>query len=203
MSSVTDYEFAALLEDYRRASRQISGLTRLQYQLCALTLLIAGAILAVLTTSVSTPRSIYLLVFPPVFFAVVLIQLYLHSEIKSHSRYINFALRSRVEDIINAGAPPEKNHHVAWDWDEHYAQSYPIARFIIRSLGHTVYLLPFALALGALSVYSSLEPFPWPQAEQTWFLIDELLALFALGLIVFVGLINEYWWRSEKRTRQQ
>jgi hypothetical protein len=203
MTQIIQYEFEALIEDYKRMSRNIADFTKLQYQLAGLTYIIAFAILIVLSSSISTSEFLIILFFPPVFYAVVLVQLYLHSEIKSHSRYINFRLRPRMESIINFGLSSDVGRHVVWDWDEYYEESHPVIRFFIRSLGHVVYLLPLFLAVGAQLIFWIFAPYPWRVIEQTWFDLDVLLGLFIIGIIIFVGLINENWWRLARNQQNQ
>lgn len=204
-TSVIEYEIAALIEDYKRISTHIAEYAKLQYQLVGVAYAIAGTALALWGSSMSPPQPLPILFFPPIFCAIVLVQLYLHSSIKSLARYINFRLRPRMEAIINSRLPPHSERSTIWGWEEYYVQSHRIPRFIIRQLGSVIIVLALLPAVGALMLYWLLAPIPWSATEQVWVVLDVAAVLLTFALIVFVKLINEHWWRVEKKqqTKQQ
>jgi heme/copper-type cytochrome/quinol oxidase subunit 4 len=195
---VVDHEVTALVEDYRRVSTHITEYAKLQYQLIGVAYAIVGAALALWGSSTSQLQPLLILFFPPVFCAIVLVQLYLHSSIKSLSRYINFRLRPRMEAIINSEHPSTIKPRTIWGWEEYYVQSHRIPRFIIRQLGSVIIFLALLPGIGALLSYWLIASTPWPASEQVWFTLDAVAVFLTFALIVFVKMVNEHWWRIEK-----
>lgn len=196
-------EVVALLEDYNRISTQILEFKKLQYQLVGVTYAIGGAALTLWGTSIQ-PKPFAILFFPPLFCAIVLVQLYLHSHIKSSARFINFRLRPRMEAIINSGSLQHPSFHVIWDWEEYYVQSHAIPRFIIRKLGSVIILLALIPALASIFIFFLMNPLPLSALtffEQLWLWIDFAMILLTLFLFFFVHMINEKWWNVEKEER--
>ncbi len=201
LEKTIEHEVSALTEEYRRVSTQVSEHSKLQYQLVGVVYAIGGTALSLWGSSSSQPQPLAILFFPPLFCAIVFVQLYLHSSIKSSARYINFRLRPRMEAIINAGLPQQAEHRKIWDWEEYYVHSHRVARFIIRQLGSVIIVLALLPAVGAILVYLLIRPTaagPITQFEQIWFLIDVATASLTFALIVIVKLINERWWKNEK-----
>ena len=196
-----DYEVTALVEEFRRVSAQIEDHSKLQYQLVGVAYAIVGAALSLWGSSSSQPQPLAILFFPPIFCAIVFVQLYLHSSIKSSGRYINFRLRPRMEAIINAGAATTAKHRQVWDLEEYYVQSHRISRFFIRQLGSIIIVLALLPAVGAMLVYLLVKSTPLvgqSLIEQIGFWIDISLIAFSFLLIVIVKLINERWWKTEQ-----
>ncbi|MEZ4672590.1 MAG: hypothetical protein R3E39_32215 [Anaerolineae bacterium] len=112
-----DHEANALSVAYGHVTTHITEFAKLQYQLVGIAYALAGAILTFLGGGTAKPQLI--LFFPVIFCGIVWVQLYLHSNIKSYGRYLNFRLRPRMEEVINSGFPTTEYHKV-WDWEDYY-----------------------------------------------------------------------------------
>jgi hypothetical protein len=112
-----DHEANALAVSYGHVTTHITEFAKLQYQLVGVAYALAGAILTFLGGGTAKPQLI--LFFPVIFCGIVWVQLYLHSNIKSYGRYLNFKLRPRMEEIINTGIPIPKRQSI-WDWEDYY-----------------------------------------------------------------------------------
>ncbi len=200
---VVEYEVRALLEDYQRIASHIVEFQKLQYQLVGVAYAIVGATLALWGSSSTRPQSLPLLLFPSVFCGIVLVQLYLHANIKSFARYINFRLRPRMEAVINSKDVSKSEWTAIWDWEEYYVRSHQLPRFIIRQLGSVIVILPFLPAVGALILYWLLVPSPWPETEQFLVTFDSAVVSLTFAFIIFVKVINEHWWQVEKEQESQ
>jgi len=202
---VSEYEVKALVEDYRRMWTHVVDFARLQYQLVGVAYAIAGTALALWGSRKpeEQPPPTFSLFFPPIFCAIAVVQLYLHSSIKSFARYINFRLRPRMEAIVSDGLPQSARNTI-WTWEEYYVQSHGLLRWIIRQFGSVIIVLALLPAAGALAFFLLLV-FRFPSTfKADW--TDWALFIFDAGaigltfvLFVFVKAINEYWWIVEKR----
>ena len=188
-----EYEIAALTEDFKQMRTHIEEYTKLQFQLIGVAYAIAGAALALWGGLTSGPKSLSLLVFPPVFCGLALAQLYLHSSIKLASRYINFNIRPRMETIISLENDYE-GYGTVWGWEEYYVHSNRVTAL----LGSVIIFLAWLPAIGALLLYWLLIPTPWSTPERVLFIFDLVLVFLTFASILVVTLVNERLWKGEE-----
>lgn len=156
---------SALIASYDHATSHISEFAKLQYQLVAVAYGLAGAAIVFfndqLTQSQSHIQKMFLLVLPAVFYALVFVQIYLHSQIKKYGRYINYKLRPKMEAIVQASLNTSDTVDL-WDWEESYKHGLSptiIARvesIVTRILSLLVIALPLVPALGAIVTFELL-----------------------------------------------
>lgn len=187
-------EFTAIVEEFKRISNQITEHSKLQYQLVGVAYAIGGAALTFWSGTANKVQPIAILFFPPLFCAIVLVQLYLHSTIKSSSRYINFYLRPRMEEIVDNGV---------WRWEEYYVESHRMVRYIIRQFGSVVIVINLLPAIGALIVFVLVETQKFTGLETFWLVLDIVIITLTFALVIFVKLINERWWKIENQKLAQ
>ncbi|MFN8378120.1 MAG: hypothetical protein U0452_05560 [Anaerolineae bacterium] len=99
----TDAMISVLIASYNHATTHIADFAKLQYQLVAIIFGLTGAALVFLANQLTQQQSaqgVFLLFFPWIAYATVLVETYLHAQIKKYGAYVEIMLRPKIEAII-------------------------------------------------------------------------------------------------------
>ncbi|MBK8033816.1 MAG: hypothetical protein IPK17_30820 [Chloroflexi bacterium] len=190
----------ALIASYDHATSHISEFAKLQYQLVAIAYGLAGAAIAFFGDQLTQPQvqvqGTFLLALPVIFYALVFVQVYLHSQIKRYGRYVNYKLRPKMEAIVQTQL--KTTEQVAlWDWEETYKHGITksigtaIEGLASRILSLLILALPLIPAMGAIVIFELLNAGRTYRDVELFVRNANLVGLVgAIALIGIIGYVN-------------
>lgn len=191
---MSDLQLQAHLAEYTRTYQQQCEFIKLSYQLSALAAVIFAAGVTFLTAadSRSQPQVLYV---PLAMHAVVLLQVYLDTQLHMQARYMEFELRPRIAAIVRT--------HDFWLLPSYHRTYGGPARPFFRVWGRLVLVIPLLLAAILLAIYWGL-PTLGPEAGRYWlFRLNCALVVAVSFISEAVIRLNRHLWGNERLRRER
>jgi hypothetical protein len=143
------HEIQALIEDYKSMRSYMAEYHKLNYQW--LTIIYAASGVLILFSGSIKDRESIILVFPPIFCAMLIAMVFIYSHAQSMARYINFQLRPRFESLINDSL--QVPFRKFWSWDADFFEQSGWSMLIIRLPGSVFFAIPLFPAIALLAIF--------------------------------------------------